>query len=430
VLTVLRPPLAIGFSYFEQLILSGDPEKLQLEVARMTSLNNYLSTYGGYDLELFEDMVYETINLLKDLAACVPDTNAAMTLLMQRFNDRECSNAIVYHLRLLAGSWLKGNFTQYEPFLDTGGDVATWAHLNIEVPDKEIDHLSIILLTSILLKPIGVVLEIAYLDRTPGSEVNTYRFPDETNGQDPMNLGPIIYLLFRPDHYDILYKSPRESIMPTPQPVALNLQVNRAASFSHHHQITSHPPSLHSFATLDYSPLAMLPGFGGPPSALTSMTTSSPASPMHNAYASPAQSWMQSPFSDTSMQQNIPPPPPPPSQPQALAPGPTQAPSPSQPQLPVAGAPAKPNQPVDYQLRFSSQCFHLKNPTADSSLLPQGGAFPEPSFTTTMFKNSHFNKAHYNNPHFHPEEWAPEDEAHERVTSGVVKKKSKTKSEQ
>lgn len=399
----------------------------------MTSLNNYLSTFGSYDLELFEDMVFETINLLKDLAGAVPDTNTAMALLMQRFNDRECSNAIVYHLRLLAGAWLKGNFTEYEPFLE-GGDVATWAHLNIEVPDKEIDHLSIMLLASILLKPIGFVLEIAYLDRTPGSEVNTYRFPDETNGQDPMSLGPIIYLLFRPDHYDILYKSPREPVMPTPQPVALNLQVNRAASFSHHHQITSHPPSLHNFATLDYSPLAMLPGFGGPQSGLTSMATSSPTSPMHNnAYASPAQSWLQSPFPDTPMQQNIPPPPPPQQQQQQpLATGPTtQAPgaSPSQSQqLPSPGAPAKPNQPVDYQLRFSSRCYHLKNPTVDASVLPQG-AFPEPSFTTTMFKNSHFNKAHYNNPHFHPEEWTPEDEAHERMPGGVVKKKSKFKSE-
>lgn len=373
-------------------------------------------------------MVIETINLLKELAQIASDTTAAMALLMQRFNDRDCSNAIVYHLRLLAGAWLKGNAADYEPFLDAGGDVAGWAHLNIEVPDKEIDHLSIMLLSNILLKPIGFVLEIAYLDRTPGSLVNTYRFPDETNGQDPMTLGPIIYLLFRPDHYDILYKDPAETVTPAPVPAPVSLQVNRAASFSHHHQITSHPPtSLHNFATLDYSSLAMLPGFCGPTPGLSSLTASSPTSPMHDAYAPSAQaSWMQTPFTEPHLQQPIPPPPP------SLAAGPTPAPSSQSQSTPPtstsSSGPTKANQPVDYQLRFSSQCFHLKNPAVDSSLLPQS-PFPEPSFTTTMFKNSHFNKAHYNNPHFHPEEWMPEDDTPDRCTGSVGKKKSRVKPE-
>lgn len=375
-------------------------------------------------------MVLETINLLKDLAQIAGDTSTAMALLMQRFNDRECSNAIIYHLRLLAGAWLKGNAAEYEPFLDAGGDVTSWAHLNIEVPDKEIDHLSIMLLSSILLKPIGFVLEIAYLDRTPGSMVNTYRFPDEANGQDSGSLGPIIYLLFRPDHYDILYKDPAGTAAPVAAPAPVNLQVHRAESFSQQHQITSHPStSLHNFATLDYSPLAMLPGFCGPTPALPSMTASSPASPMHDAYTPTVQSsWMQAPFPDTHLQQPIPPPAPPP-----LAARATPAPAPSQQRVAApttqGGGANKSGQPVDYQLRFSSQCFHLKNPGGDPSLLSQS-PFPEqPSFTTTMFKNSHFNKAHYNNPHFHPEEWTPDDEPGERCIGVVSKKKPKARTE-
>lgn len=59
---------AIGFSYFEHLVNNGDQQQLFGEVARITSFNTYLLNIGGYDRMLFEDMVDETIGLLRDLA--------------------------------------------------------------------------------------------------------------------------------------------------------------------------------------------------------------------------------------------------------------------------------------------------------------------------------------------------------------------------
>lgn len=59
---------------------------------------------------------------------------------------------------------------------------------------KEADHIHISALTGALGVPVGVV----YMDRGEGSEVNEHVFPE---GSDPM-----IYLLYRPGHYDILYK--------------------------------------------------------------------------------------------------------------------------------------------------------------------------------------------------------------------------------
>ncbi|KAM0326376.1 hypothetical protein ACHAQA_006978 [Verticillium albo-atrum] len=417
---------AIGFSYFEHLVFTGDPDKLNQELARLTSLNNYITNVGGYDFELFEDMVHETLSLLKDLADVVTDPATAMGLLMQRFNDREYSNAIVYHLRLLAGSWLKGNPDDFEPFLVGSGGLLQWCNENIEVPDREIDHIGITLLTSILLKPIGFVLEITYLDRTPGSQANVYRLPEETTGQDPANLGPIIYLLYRPAHYDILYHK-NASRIPTPASVApapLELQVNRAMSFSQQHEVASATPSLHNFSTVDFSALAMLPGFSGPPSAMSSMASPATVSPMHDAYnPSPQAAWLTTPFPDSPMQQ---PAPPAPSAALGLArTQPRAAPPPSSTPGSQA-APSKASQPVDYQLRFSSQCFHLKDTPAEPSMLSQNG-FAEPNFTTTMFKNSHFNKAHYNNPQFHPEEWTPDDEPHDRSVNS--KRKIRLKSD-
>ncbi|KAJ0159571.1 Ubiquitin thioesterase OTUB1 [Colletotrichum tanaceti] len=411
---------AIGFSYFEHLVNNGDQHQILGEAARIQSLDQYLLRVGGYDRMLFEDMVEETIALLKDLAQNIANPQLAMHILLQRFNEQDASNAIIYHLRLLASSWLKGNPESYEPFIPAETGIAGYCG-ELERPNREIEHLGIALLAQVLLKPVNFVLEIAYLDRTPGNQVNIYRFPDEANGQDPANLGPIIYLLYRPDHYDILYKSP---LGPSP----LNLQVNRVASFSHRHEIASVAPTLHSYTNLDYGPLAMLPGFGGPASGLSSGLSSlgSPTStsPLPDAFDPPPHpSWLPSPYSDHMQQQQQ-------QQRQqepvaATQPHPQTTPQ-SQPPTP---APTKPSQPVDYQLRFSHQCWHLNNTnSAQPSLLSSPSGFQEPSFTTAMFKNSHFNKAHYNNPHFHPEEWTPDDEGHhEKVPS--AKKKGKVRAD-
>ncbi|RNJ59928.1 hypothetical protein D7B24_000645 [Verticillium nonalfalfae] len=416
---------AIGFSYFEHLVFAGDPDKLSQELARLTSLNNYIANVGGYDFELFEDMVHETLSLIKDLADVVTDSATAMALLMTRFNDAQCSNAIVYHLRLLAGSWLKGNSNDFEPFLVGSGGLLQWCNENIEVPDREIDHIGITLLANILLKPIGFVLEITYLDRTPGSQANVYRLPEEATGQDPANLGPIIYLLYRPAHYDILYHK-MSSRFPNPAagaPAPLELQVNRAMSFSQQHEVASATPSLHNFSTVDFSALAMLPGFSGPPSAMSSLASPTAVSPMHNAYdPSPQTPWLSAPFSDSAMQQTAPPAP---SAALGLLRTQPRQPPPSSTTGSQA-APPKPSQPVDYQLRFSSQCFHLKNPPAEPTSMLSHNGYMEPNFTTTMFKNSHFNKAHYNNPQFHPEEWVPDDEPHDRSVNSKRKIRSRS----
>ncbi|KAK1707689.1 peptidase C65 Otubain-domain-containing protein, partial [Colletotrichum lupini] len=408
---------AIGFSYFEHLINNGDQHQILGEAARITSLNQYLLNVGGYDRMLFEDMVEETIGLLKDVAQNIANPQLAMDIMVQRFNDQGSSNAIIYHLRLLALSWLKGNVELYEPFIPAETGIIGYC-AEIERPNREIDHLGIILLVQVLLKPINFVLEIAYLDRSPGNQVNIYRFPDEANGQDPATLGPIIYLLYRPDHYDILYKSP-------PNPPPLNLQVHRVGSFSHSQEIASVGPPLHSYS-LDYGPLAMLPGFGGPPSglssALSSLGSPTSTSPLPDAYdPSPQSPWLATPYSGHQIQQQ--------QQQQQTAPAPRPQPqTPARPQQSTP-APTKPSQPVDYQLRFSHQCWHLNNTSsAQPSVIPGQAGFHEPSFTTAMFKNSHFNKAHYNNPHFHPEEWTPDDDGHhERLPA--PKKKGRVRSD-
>lgn len=324
-------------------------------------------------------MTEETVALLRDIAARMDNPAAASALLLERFNNREVSSAIIYHLRLLAASWLKGDPALYEPFIPNGIGVEGYCKEVVERPDCEIEQLGVMLLVNVLLKPVGFVLEIAYLDRSPGSQVNVYRFPDDAPPGSAQDGDPVIYLLFRPDHYDILYRPP-----------PVSLQIHRA-SFAHSHDVTPHREP-ETFSSLDYTPLtALLPSFSYAPGPMgAGLGSETLATPMGGGYV-PAvqpqqQQWMQFPDgvgarpAQTPNEPTLPP----------------AAPSPAPSSGGVAGAP--PSGKNTYPLRFSSQYYKL-----------DGSSFPEPSFTTAMFKNSHYNKAHYSNPHFHPEEWTPDE---------------------
>jgi hypothetical protein len=47
-----------------------------------------------------------------------------------------------------------------------------------------------------------VGVSIAYLDATPGETCQIINFPD---GADPAQFPPIVRLLYRPGHYDVVY---------------------------------------------------------------------------------------------------------------------------------------------------------------------------------------------------------------------------------
>lgn len=388
------PTAAIGFGYFESLIRAGDVTKLQAEAARLTELNGYLETVGDYSPDVFEGFTEVTMELMAEIIQAVASGQDALPILSAKFNDEETSAPIVYHLRLLAASWLKGNVDEYQHYLPC--DVASYCNEFILPVNREIDQVEVMLLFNVILKPANIVLEIAYLDLSEGEEVNVHRMPEEAKNKDPATLGPIIYLLYRPGHYDLLY---RENTPQLPEPPAAptSLQVNRVASFTHHEEIHSTVPSLEAYSTLDLSPLALIPGFQ--PAGFAPL--GSPAPPVASSLApafSPASqtTWMSPTFTD-----GLPSAPSPissqPSPPQQVQPTPQQQ---QQQQSPP------PSQDISSltSLRFSKHMFPMPG-AVDSSAFS-----PEPTFTTNTFKQSHFNTAHYNNPHFQPEEYKPDQD--------------------
>ncbi|KAI1162071.1 cysteine proteinase [Nemania serpens] len=377
---------AIAFAYFEILIQCGDINIVQNELQRMVRLNKYIEDVGGQDPSILELMVDETLLLFTEIIGAMSEGSDPMPIVTAKFNDVSTSQCLVYHLRLLAGARLKSNAAEYEAWLDS--DVESYLQTTVMPVNREIDHICVVLVHDVLLKPANIVLDIAYLDRSEGTEVNVHRFPEEATGRDSLTLGPIIYLLYRPGHYDILYREAQVHISLVPAvPAPADLQI--ATSLVPHNQgFENTVPTLHDtpYHTMDMSPLSMIPGL-----QTSSLSPFAPPSttppPMADPYApSPASSWVSAHFS-----------------PEVISPAPPSQPSPPQGQATV------------HQLRFSKYNFpNLPEMAAESN------SSYEPAFTTNTFKNSHYNKAHYNNQDFQPEMYQPDAED-EALSSGNIK---------
>jgi ubiquitin thioesterase protein OTUB1 len=416
----------------------------------MISLDNFIITVGGFDKWVFEDMVEETITLLKDLAASIHNPQQAAEILIQRFNDIQISDPILYHFRLLASSWLKSIPGNYEGFipgeLGIGGYSKEW----LEAPNQEIDHLGMQLVIDVLMKPIGIAVEIVYLDRSEGSQVNSHMFQAEDANGNPTN-GPIVHLLYRPSHYDILYKDRSPSIS-LQQPVGeaipnANLQVNRATNFSQHHNVQHTPAGMNGYSNLDMTNLLSIPGFGPPPPShhgfpgqYSPIEQPYTASPISASPVSPGPSPVaNSSTSGLSLSTTFPP-----QQSSTLVspslntPHSAHATFPSTTQLPIHSHSLPPqSQPIRASLSshpsLVSHNSDLSSPvSANSSFRPSKYEWEAAAdwqegpvvFQTSTFKNSHYNTAHYNNPNFQPEEWSPECDEAVGAGSGTRKRSS------
>jgi ubiquitin thioesterase protein OTUB1 len=379
----------------------GDIDRVKEEFDRIKRLNGFIEETGGFELYLFEDIIQPTKDLFEEVIQALENGQDAMPIVLDMWNG-DLSNGLIYHLRLLAASCLKGNLDKYHGFIT--GDPTTYCDQWIMPVNKEIDQIAIHLLFDVFLAPAHMTLEIAYLDLTPGGEVNTHRWPDEAKYKDPAELGLMICLLYRPDHYDILYRSQDNAPVPAAPPAAVPpLQVNRVSSLSHGHNIQSNASDLGGFSTMNMGVLAMIPSFGGPAPPFPSIGSPPPISPMDTTFSPAPQSvWIQPQYAES----------------------PAVAPSPLSPTHSATSQPSPQPQTQDAasltSLRFSKHMFPVPG-GADAAPPP-----PEPAFQvqTNIFKQSYYNIAHYNNPQFQPEEYKPEQEDDVPTTRMAGRKKS------
>ncbi|XP_062949938.1 ubiquitin thioesterase OTUB1 isoform X2 [Cynocephalus volans] len=113
---------------------------------------------------------------------------------IEDFHNTSTSDYLVVYLRLLTSGYLQRESKFFEHFIEGGRTVKEFCQQEVEPMCKESDHIHIIALAQAL----SVSIQVEYMDRGEGGTTNPHVFPE---GSEPK-----VYLLYRPGHYDILYK--------------------------------------------------------------------------------------------------------------------------------------------------------------------------------------------------------------------------------
>jgi ubiquitin thioesterase protein OTUB1 len=136
----------------------------------------------------------------------------------------------------------------YQPYMSE--PVQTYVTAHIEPAICEIEHVGLSALLAVLVQPAGIAANVHYLDRSPGEEINTY--PYASTSTDNHVPTPTIRLLYRPGHYDILYKAEdllvtrSVAVVPTTQPSQQNVFValQHASTETLHHRTAFQPETI------------------------------------------------------------------------------------------------------------------------------------------------------------------------------------------
>ncbi|EFO92812.1 CRE-OTUB-1 protein [Caenorhabditis remanei] len=117
----------------------------------------------------------------------------------QNLNDDGTANYLLMYFRLITSGFLKDNCEEYAPFIAEGMTLQQYCETEIEAMWKEADHLSIMA----LVRATGIRLRIQYMDRSEAPNGGyQHDLPDEAD-----NVTPDITLLYRPGHYDLIYRN-------------------------------------------------------------------------------------------------------------------------------------------------------------------------------------------------------------------------------
>lgn len=101
--------------------------------------------------------------------------------------------------QLIASAWIQSHPNDYQPFLFDYSDVKTYCSQNIDAAQCEMDSVAMSALGEAVVKPAGLGLEVLYLDRSAGTEINnTIRVEPTSPEGFPLPSAPTMRLLYRP----------------------------------------------------------------------------------------------------------------------------------------------------------------------------------------------------------------------------------------
>ncbi|KAG0308630.1 hypothetical protein BGZ98_007383 [Dissophora globulifera] len=184
---------AFAFAWFERVMLAKERPELHANAVKAIEDSKDLLLAAEFELLAFEDFYQVTLDTLNSvLHFATPDE------LLLAFQNDEISNSIVMHFRLVASAFLKTHQDDYAPFLEFGQTMDEFCSMHVEAMGRESEEMMVIALT----KALKISIEVAYLSGdTSADEVNFLPFLPDTEPYMP----PLV-LLYRPGHYDILYR--------------------------------------------------------------------------------------------------------------------------------------------------------------------------------------------------------------------------------
>lgn len=200
------------FSYLEYILEAQDQEEVKRVKFYVEECKKTLQSLG-YAEFTFEDFF---ALFLEQLDSVLQGNEASISHdeLLERCRDQSISDYIVMFFRFVTSGEIKKRSEFFEPFILglSNASVEQFCKSSVEPMGEESDHVHITALSDAL----GVPIRVVYLDRSiSGHEnssnvtvVNHHDFiPDAPNGCGPTkkDAPPVLTLLYRPGHYDILY---------------------------------------------------------------------------------------------------------------------------------------------------------------------------------------------------------------------------------
>ncbi|KAA8614665.1 Peptidase-C65 domain containing protein [Pyrenophora tritici-repentis] len=399
---------AIAFTYFEALVRLADVNKFAEEEARLNSLGNLLE-HIGYSRDIWIDFAEEAFELLHKLANSLRNMDGQTAdILLNTFNSMGESMAIITYVKLLASAWIQTHADNFRHFIDSG-DVKGYCANFIEPTQCEADNIGVAALAEALVKPAGFGLEVWYLDRSPGEEINRSFYLEPTDAHHrPIVGAPMLRLLYRPGHYDILYKAedvPQVQHQPVPPQQPLHVALaNYTDDFlptaTNVGDVMNMIPGMYPSGVglgQRWPSLSLSYDFSPTPASLPQVTPVQPYAPAPTPVTPVSASHMDFVTSIHSVSTN-------------------QYNPPSHHSIhleqPPVSLPIHPPPPVSIE-RAAPVGVERGGPFRPSmyELEPGfGSSMQVQQFQTAIFRNSHFNTAHFMNPDFSPEQWNPDGE--------------------
>ncbi|XP_030378694.1 ubiquitin thioesterase otubain-like [Scaptodrosophila lebanonensis] len=184
---------AFAYSYLEYLITNQAAYHEFRKLAESSKDRLAELGFQRFTLEDFHETFMDVITRLNPTSPGEKEPGQLQSELHRIMNEQGYSDYVVVYLRLIVSGKLQEDAEFYQNFIEGNYTIEEFCHQEVEPMYKESDHIHIIALC----KALRVGVRVEYLDRGGSSTANTHDFPE---GLDPM-----VYLIYKPGHYDILY---------------------------------------------------------------------------------------------------------------------------------------------------------------------------------------------------------------------------------